>query len=223
MGFIGSVIKLTGKVAGKTAEYGIKATGGVISIIADSTDNPDMAKKSIKISKEIGEFVDKTTEKVGAGLGTAIDKTIEISSATGGAIGGYIAKSNGGDEKQIEKAKMIGRIVGGGAVGLATGDLIGTAITGITAATGVASTGTAISAIHGAAATNATLAHIGGGALAAGGGGIAAGQTILHTIDAVTTLAGSIDGSKKKIAMDQIESSSKDNSKYVYADYEVTE
>ena len=44
---------------------------------------------------------------------------------------------------------------------------------------GTASTGTAISALSGAAAANAALAWLGGGALAAGGGGMAAGHTLL--------------------------------------------
>ena len=44
---------------------------------------------------------------------------------------------------------------------------------------GTASTGTAISALSGAAAANAALAWLGGGALVAGGGGIAAGSTLL--------------------------------------------
>jgi len=43
---------------------------------------------------------------------------------------------------------------------------------------GVASTGTAISTLSGVAATNASLAALGGGSLAAGGGGIAAGTLV---------------------------------------------
>ena len=44
---------------------------------------------------------------------------------------------------------------------------------------GTASTGTAISALHCAVATKAALAWLGGGALTAGGGGIAAGKALL--------------------------------------------
>ena len=44
---------------------------------------------------------------------------------------------------------------------------------------GTASTGTAISALHGAVATKAALAWLGGGALSAGGAGIAGGQALL--------------------------------------------
>ncbi len=46
-------------------------------------------------------------------------------------------------------------------------------------ALGTASTGTAISTLSGAAATNATLAALGGGAISAGGGGMALGTAVL--------------------------------------------
>ena len=54
---------------------------------------------------------------------------------------------------------------------------------------GAASTGTAIASLSGAAATNATLAWLGGGSLAAGGGGIAAGSAVLGGIVAIPALA----------------------------------
>jgi hypothetical protein len=52
-------------------------------------------------------------------------------------------------------------------------------VTGAVGALATASTGTAISTLSGAAATNATLAWLGGGSIAAGGGGVAAGATVL--------------------------------------------
>lgn len=64
------------------------------------------------------------------------------------------------------QAVLAGTAASQGAVGLAT-------------SIGVASTGTAISGLSGAAATNATLAWLGGGSLAAGGGGMALGSIIL--------------------------------------------
>ncbi|MFZ3171820.1 MAG: hypothetical protein WA118_07565 [Carboxydocellales bacterium] len=54
---------------------------------------------------------------------------------------------------------------------------------------GTASTGTAIAGLSGAAATNATLAWLGGGAVAAGGGGIAAGTAVLGGLFAIPALA----------------------------------
>lgn len=54
---------------------------------------------------------------------------------------------------------------------------------------GTASTGTALSSLSGIAATNATLAWFGGGSLAAGGGGIALGTTVLGGVVAIGTIA----------------------------------
>lgn len=76
--------------------------------------------------------------------------------------------------------KVSGSVAG---AGVATG--VGVAAFGPSAAMaiattfGTASTGTAISALSGAAATNAALAWLGGGALAVGGGGMAAGEAFL--------------------------------------------
>ena len=69
--------------------------------------------------------------------------------------------------------------LGGAAVGTAGGFAAAGATTSAVMALGTASTGTAIASLSGVAATNATLAALGGGALAAGGGGIALGTTIL--------------------------------------------
>ncbi len=78
---------------------------------------------------------------------------------------------------------------GGGAAGVGAGVAVAalgpSAAMGIATTFGVASTGTAISALSGAAATNAALAWLGGGALAVGGGGMAAGEAFL-------TLAGPV-------------------------------
>lgn len=64
-------------------------------------------------------------------------------------------------------------------VGIGVAALAPSAAMGVAVTFGTASTGTAISALSGAAATNAALAWLGGGALAAGGGGMAAGNALL--------------------------------------------
>lgn len=69
--------------------------------------------------------------------------------------------------------------LGGAAAGTAGGFAAAGATTAAVMALGTASTGTAIASLSGAAATNATLAALGGGAIAASGGGIALGTTIL--------------------------------------------
>jgi hypothetical protein len=54
---------------------------------------------------------------------------------------------------------------------------------------GIASTGTAIGTLSGAAASNAILAWLGGGSLAAGGGGMAVGTAVLGGLVAVPVIA----------------------------------
>ena len=90
----------------------------------------------------------------------------------------------------------LGAGLGGGAA-LAFGAYNGTMLLA------TASTGTAISSLSGAAATNATLAWLGGGALSAGGGGIAMGTMVLGGIVAGPALAifGFIVGSKAEAAL----------------------
>ncbi len=84
-------------------------------------------------------------------------------------------------ELEYKKAevKAAGQGAAGVGAGIAVAALGPTAAMGIATTFGVASTGTAISTLSGAAATNAALAWLGGGALAAGGGGMAAGSAFL--------------------------------------------
>lgn len=94
-----------------------------------------------------------------------------------------------GDEKimfsktQLEEIRKISinaiELLGTGLLSAGAGVLVGFAAYGGTMALGVASTGTAIAALSGVAATNATMAALGGGALAAGGGGMALGASVL--------------------------------------------
>lgn len=85
---------------------------------------------------------------------------------------------------RIEREYICGKIkernlAAGAASGTAIAALGPTAAMTIATTFGTASTGTAIASLSGAAATNAALAWLGGGALAAGGGGMAAGEFFL--------------------------------------------
>jgi hypothetical protein len=75
----------------------------------------------------------------------------------------------------LEAKTVFGAAYAAAAAGAAAGK---TAVVGI-GLFGAASTGTAIGGLSGAAATNATLAWLGGGSLAAGGGGMALGSAVL--------------------------------------------
>lgn len=81
-------------------------------------------------------------------------------------------------ELAVAKKSAIG--AGSGvATGAAVASVAPTAAMWIATTFGTASTGTAISSLSGAAATNAALAWLGGGTLAAGGGGMTAGTAFL--------------------------------------------
>lgn len=82
------------------------------------------------------------------------------------------------------ESTLNGVVMAGAAAGAAYSGAMGLATS-----VGVASTGAAISGLSGAAATNATLAWLGGGALSAGGGGMALGSLVLGGITVGPALA----------------------------------
>lgn len=73
--------------------------------------------------------------------------------------------------------------------GIISGGLTSLGAYGSVGALASASTGTAISSLGGVAATNATLAWLGGGSLAAGGGGMALGTAVLGGVAAGPLIA----------------------------------
>lgn len=84
------------------------------------------------------------------------------------------------DIAEMQKMSLMASSVLGGLVGgTGAGALAAFGAYGATMTFATASTGTAIASLSGAAATNATLAFLGGGALAAGGGGMALGSAVL--------------------------------------------
>lgn len=83
------------------------------------------------------------------------------------------------DYKETVTKIGVGAAGAGTSAGVAVATLAPTAAMGVATTFGVASTGTPITSLSGAVATKAALAWIGGGALSAGGGGIAAGKAVL--------------------------------------------
>lgn len=88
--------------------------------------------------------------------------------------------------------KSGGGAAGGALAGIGVAALAPSAAMAIATTFGTASTGAAISGLTGAAATNAALAWLGGGAIAAGGGGMAAGQALLALAGPVGWAIGGI-------------------------------
>lgn len=96
------------------------------------------------------------------------------------------------DMLSVQKAALdMRQIVGGGVTALGAGGLAGLAAYGGVGLLGAttATTGAAIGGLSGVAATNATLAWLGGGALSAGGFGMAGGAAVLGGIVAGPVLA----------------------------------
>lgn len=85
--------------------------------------------------------------------------------------------------EELMEVSIGANVLLGASTGAGLGTIGGFAAAGATTAAvtalGTASTGTAIASLSGAAATNAVLATLGGGTLAAGGGGVALGSAIL--------------------------------------------
>ena len=83
-------------------------------------------------------------------------------------------------ERELQAARDAASGAGAGlAAGASVAFMAPTAAMWVATTFGTASTGTAISTLTGVAAQNAALAWLGGGALSAGGGGIAAGKALL--------------------------------------------
>lgn len=81
---------------------------------------------------------------------------------------------------QMQKMSlMAGAVLSGVMGGAGAGALAAIGAYSATMTFAMTSTGTAIASLRGVAATNATLAFLGGGALTAGGGGMALGTTVL--------------------------------------------
>lgn len=127
------------------------------------------------------------------------------------------------DAEELKKAYVGAGVLLGGLGGAALGTAGGFAAAGATTAAvmalGTASTGTAIASLSGVAATNATLAALGGGAIAAGGGGMALGSTILGATTlgvglliggVIFSIAGSTISGKADKAVEQMKQAQKE-------------
>ncbi|MBW8347936.1 hypothetical protein K0H71_00575 [Bacillus sp. IITD106] len=124
----------------------------------------------------------------------SLNNITKISKTLKGKEREFIYRSLGNDLEtvdfsQIESTISTAQVAMNATKGISSG--VGTALGtwALVSTFGTASTGTAIAGLSGAAATNATLAWLGGGAVAAGGGGIAAGTAVLGGLVAIPALA----------------------------------
>ncbi|WP_304350227.1 hypothetical protein [Comamonas testosteroni] len=211
---------IIGVAAGAAALYGaVKGVSGAMDqskakdINADARSIADEANASVE---EKRQTTSKVLEKYGKRKITAFDGVIsdfihtfgrlknvdaihtpELQSLGVSDFSGQSLTDLRNDYQALKDAGFgLGAGLGSGAA-LAFGAYNGTMLLA------AAGTGTAISSLSGVAATNATLAWLGGGTLAAGGGGIALGTMVLGGIVAGPALAifGHIMGNKGEEAL----------------------
>ena len=131
----------------------------------------DKRKQSIYLIKEIEDLINSIANS---------PKEFEVKlSNIKDYIENFVKKEEFAKEAQCTALKSGGGALAGTMLGTAIVSMGPTAAMAVATTFGTASTGVAISSLSGAAATNAALAWLGGGALAAGGGGMAAGHTFL--------------------------------------------
>ena len=157
---------------------------------------------TVEAIKKLGELKLKASSQ---SLGTFVDVFSKIKDVELGESAGLeeLAKLNVSKEnlKEMKNVSLHATdVLSGGIAGVGAGALLGWGTYGGVMALGTASTGTAIGGLSGVAATNATLAWLGGGSLAAGGGGMALGSMVLGGIIAGPALliAGGIFGAKAR-------------------------
>jgi len=216
---------ILGVIAGGAALYGaVKGVKGAI----DHSDATDINQDAHSMVNAANRKVDEQRETTNAALKDYGERKLR---AFNGVIADFIDtfgrlknvdtihtpeldKLNLGDfstvsldglrsDYELLKSSGLGLGAGmGGGAALAFGAYNGTMLLA------TASTGTAISTLGGAAATNATLAWLGGGSLAAGGGGMALGSMVLGGIVAGPALAifGHIVGNKGEEALNNARS-----------------
>lgn len=152
----------------------------------------DLGKEKIQgAANELKEFIEHYSKL----------KNVRLSDSNIINDGNYLSIASEGSIKSMRVTALgASDLLGSGIAGIGAGALLGCGTYGGVMALGSASTGAAIAGLSGAAATNATLAWLGGGAIAAGGGGMALGTMVLGGIVAGPALliAGGIFSSKAK-------------------------
>ncbi|MET0267281.1 MAG: hypothetical protein ABW202_16915 [Duganella sp.] len=216
---------ILGVIAGGTALYGAyKGVSGAMDH-SKATDINDHARSMVDQANELVEKQRKSTNAVLEDYGTRKLRAFNGVIADFIETFGKLKNVELSNTPELEKLNLkdfssrslqslkddyallkssglgLGSGLGGGAA-LAFGAYNGTMLLA------TASTGTAISSLSGVAATNATLAWLGGGSIAAGGGGMALGSMVLGAVMIGPALAifGHIVGNKGEEALNNARS-----------------
>lgn len=221
----------------------VVAVGGGIVGVAVIDDSMETMNRAKEINREAQKIADKATKKRDTIRKSTNDTLAELGETKLSVMSGSILRfaENFSRIKNVRLNDSVGleelrdfnpnsqdflnmkndgfkaaEIMQGGIGSLAAGTATAAGVYGAVGALGAASTGTAISALSGAAASNATLAWLGGGAIAAGGGGMALGALVLGGLVAAPTLiiTGLFMGSKADEALSQAKEQRDEARKY---------
>lgn len=218
---------ILGAIAAGSALYGIyKGTSGAIDhsnatdINKDAASIVDAARKRVDTQRQatndvlvdygarklraFNVVIDDFIQTFGRLKHVELSRSIELDKLN---LGDFSTQTLGGLRQDYQALKDAGLGVG---AGLSSGAALAFGAYNGTMMLATASTGAAISSLSGVAATNATLAWLGGGSLAAGGGGMALGTAVLGGIVAGPALAifGHIMGNKGEEALNNARSNS---------------
>jgi hypothetical protein len=216
---------ILGTIGGATFLTGVGKTIKAAVDIKDANDYNESADRILSRSKNGLEDTRKASSIALEGLGSkklfVLDKSISRFVSSFEKLKNVEIEDSPGlnelskfrlDKQSVTELKELSAyassILGGTMAGALGGALAGFGAYSAAMTLGVASTGTAIATLSGIAATNATLAFLGGGALAAGGLGMAAGMAVLGGLVAGPALAimGFIVGAKASENLDNAKS-----------------
>jgi hypothetical protein len=147
----------------------------LLTVVAETSQN--QLKRSIPVwATRNQDVISNLTRTIGLGH-TGL--TSQLLASSTGILVSDIIYAYGGAMLGLHNFETANVMTAISTLSLTSGTLAYSGLMAYAMAFGTASTGTAISSLSGAAATNAALAWFGGGAISAGGGGMAAGATVL--------------------------------------------
>jgi hypothetical protein len=189
---------ILGAAALATAALGIGAGAAGLSDMEEARTIGEEAQKrhdrAVYDSQQKWQTTQKLAEEYGQlqlnvkrlTIGRFIDFIERIGQGASQSDKRYLKELEGFSVEQIKEYKAAAleaeKFATGGFKALGAAAAAGQGTVGLIGLFGTASTGTAISGLSGIAASNATLAWLGGGSLAAGGGGMALGTLVLGGI-----------------------------------------
>ena len=150
------------------------------SISSDSITLFECRKDSVRCIQRVKSYIDRLTNcppEIQKGIAKALSYTDNFRETMQWEIDAEQSYSVSASSIKSANASNIG--IGGVAAGATIATMGPTAAMAIATTFGTASTGVAISSLGGIAATNAALAWLRGGAIAAGGAGMAGGSALL--------------------------------------------